>query len=234
MKKITTAYLKEYFEAPKPLKKQAFLQSLNRQRGKMPLLSMLRIQLHYISRLSWIVSITLFLAALSVICIYKLHQIGTVCALMPFVVLTALCESVRSYRYGMEELESAAPFSLKSIILARLFLLGAGNLLELFLLAAICGGSFYKELLFLLVPYLVTAGGGTAIIRKYPGRDGTWYCCILAAVVACIEYTIGLHYSYLYSSQYLGCWLLLLALSLLFSLVEGKKTFLNPTPAMGH
>lgn len=234
MKKNITRYLQQYFEAPAPLGKQKFLQSLYRQSEKLSLFSMLQIQLHYISRLSWIVSLVLFLAALSIIYVYKLHQIGTVCALMPFVVLISLCESVRSYRYGMEELELSTPFSLKSIILARLFILGIGNLGELSLLAVICGGTFYEELLFLLVPYLFTAGGGTVIIRKYPGKDGTWYCCILAAVVACIEYTISLNYSCLYSPQYRICWLTLVILSLLFVLIEGKKTFNTLTLAAGY
>lgn len=224
MKKIITQYLKEYFKAPEPLRKQEFLQRLDRQRDKISLLSMLQIQLHYISKLSWIVSFGLFLAALSIICVYKLPQIGTVCSLMPFVVLISLCETIRSYRYGMEELELAAPFSLKSIILARLFILGIGNLVELALLAAICGGTFYEELLFLLVPYLLTAGGGTVIIRKYPGSNGTRYCCVLATIVACLEHTASVNYSYLYSSQYTSFWLILAILSLLFVLMEGRKT----------
>ena len=224
MKKITTEYLKEYFEAPEPLRKQEFLQNLDRRPGKISLLSILQIQFHYISKLAWIVSLILFLVALSIIFIYKLPQIGTVCSLIPFVVLISLCESMRSYRYGMEELELSAPLSLKNIILARLFVLGVGNLMELMLLAALCGGTFYEELLLLLVPYLVTAGGGNIIIRKCPGRDGTWYCCVFATIVACLEYTASLNYSYLYSSQYRGFWLILVLLSLLFALMEGKKT----------
>ena len=43
-------------------------------------------------------------------------------ALLPFVALLAVTEGTRSAVYGMEELELATRFSLKSVLLARLCL----------------------------------------------------------------------------------------------------------------
>ena len=44
--------------------------------------------------------------------------------LLPFVALLAVTEGTRSAVYGMEELELATRFSLKSVLLARLCLVG--------------------------------------------------------------------------------------------------------------
>ena len=46
-------------------------------------------------------------------------------ALLPFVALLAVTEGTRSAVYGMEELELATRFSLKSVLLARLCLVGS-------------------------------------------------------------------------------------------------------------
>lgn len=64
----------------------------------------------------------------------------------------------------MEELELATRFSLKSVLLARLCLVGSLHAVLLLCLTLLCRGtgaaSFGRTVVYLLVPYLLTAYGG--------------------------------------------------------------------------
>ena len=52
-------------------------------------------------------------------------------ACIPFLALATIAEAGRSARFGMEELELSARFSLQAVLCARLGILGGGNLLLL-------------------------------------------------------------------------------------------------------
>ena len=58
--------------------------------------------------------------------------VGAVYGLVPFLVLISVTESTRSYRYEMEELELSSRFSLKSIVMARMVILGVGGSVKTF------------------------------------------------------------------------------------------------------
>ncbi len=63
-------------------------------------------------------------------------------ALLPFVALLAVTEGTRSAVYGMEELELATRFSLKSVLLARLCLVGSLHAALLLCLTLLCRGDW--------------------------------------------------------------------------------------------
>lgn len=62
-------------------------------------------------------------------------------ALLPFLVPLAVSEGAKSTLYGMEELETASRFSRKSVLLARLCLIGTFHAVLLLALTLLLGGS---------------------------------------------------------------------------------------------
>ena len=55
------------------------------------------------------------------------NTVWIVSAFTPFLALLLIAESTKSAIYGMNELEMSARFSLKSVVLARLIILGVFN-----------------------------------------------------------------------------------------------------------
>lgn len=113
---------------------------------------------------------------------------GITAALLPFVALLAVTEGTRSAVYGMEELELATRFSLKSVLLARLCLVGSLHAVLLLCLTLLCRGtgaaSFGRTVVYLLVPYLLTAYGGLWLSRRLRGREMVYGAAVLAVLVS--------------------------------------------------
>lgn len=178
--------LKEYFEAPAPLHKKEFLQKL--PQPKMNLFEFTFYQAGYIRKWIWAASAFIFVAALILGGMFPAHMLWIVSALTPFLALTILSECGRSERYEMNELEMATRFSLKSIIIARLGILGMENLLFLCLLIPV---SIWKQAadplwtgLYILTPYLLTAYIGLYIVCRFRGPETIYFC---AAATICIS-----------------------------------------------
>ena len=76
--------------------------------------------------------------------------------------------------YGMEELEYATRFSLKSLMLARLGVLGLFHGVILLLLFLCIPQGFFpgpKDLMYVLVPYFLTVSIGFSLLRRFRGRE---------------------------------------------------------------
>lgn len=186
MKYALKESLKECFEAPAPLHKKEFLQKL--PQPKMNLFEFTFYQAGYIRKWIWAVSAFIFAAALIFGSMFPAHMLWIVSALTPFLALTILSECGRSERYEMNELEMATRFSLKSIVIARLGILGIENLLFLCLLIPV---SIWKQAtdplwtgLYILIPYLLTAYIGLCIVRRFRGPETIYFC---AAAAICIS-----------------------------------------------
>ncbi len=101
------------------------------------------------------------------------EQIRLVSVLLPFAALSTVTELHRSARCRMEELEMASRFSLKTLLLARLTLLGLGNLLLLCALFPLMTGWGQLPLaetgFYLLCPYCLTSLLCLMITRRFRG-----------------------------------------------------------------
>lgn len=182
MKKI----LGQGFEAPPPGKKEEFfchapLQAISTR-------TFFWMQFTYIRKWVWVFSAFLFSAALVGACILRKDILWEISAFMPILALSLVTESGRSKRYGMEELEQASRFSGKMVLLARLAILGGGNLLLGCLLVPFAFGnssfSLAQVAVFLLCPYLLTSFLGVGVLRKVPGRDADYLCVVVAFFVS--------------------------------------------------
>ena len=122
--------IREICNSPQPEHKREFFQYLKEQKmlnQRLPVMShgeFLAGQLLYIGKWIWIFS-GLLLLFITWIC-YR-HPGNYPFALTPFLALGILFETRRSFRWRMAELEHAARFSLRSVMLARLFLAGTVN-----------------------------------------------------------------------------------------------------------
>lgn len=201
--------LKQAFAAPPPLQKQKFIRQL--QQPSMCIQEFLFSQLGYIRKWIWCVSVLIFSIAVLGTAIFSLDMVWGISALTPLLALTLISESGRSESYGMAELEMATRFSLRSVILARLLILGLLNLILLCLLIFL--GFWNNELspfavgLYIITPFLLTAFAGLCIVRKFRGREAGYTCVGIAACISCFVFLSHYITPYLYQEDCLRWWI---------------------------
>ena len=175
--------LKEAFEAPAPAHKQDFLGNV--PQGRVSLFSFMLSQAGYIRKRVFVISLFPVLLSLAGVCVLNFDMMWIISAFMPFLALSAVTENFRSAAYGMEELEMSARFSLKSVVLARMGILGALHLVLLCLLMPLaCVHSIFTAAqtgVYLLISYLLADVTGLWILRNLRGKEGL-YACLGAAV----------------------------------------------------
>ena len=165
--------LQDAFEAPAPKRKEAFLRSVP-QPG-ISNLSFMISQAGYIRKRVWGISGVLFGVAYLGACVLGQDVMWVISALLPFAAVSVVSEHHRSYVFQMSELEMAARFSLKSVALARIGILGISHLLLLLFLIPACAwfhtSSLFQTGLYLLVPYLLTDTATLWLCRRIRGRE---------------------------------------------------------------
>ncbi len=213
--------LKRLYEAPKPVHKRTFLRQLRLQ--PMSIQHILWIQISYISKGEWVLSAALF-AFLTLLSLFDKEKVFVaMLAIMPFFAVTSVSESTRSVTCGMDELEMTTRFSLKSIVLARMGILGTENLLVTLLAAFLLEGKVYQTMMYLIVPYLMTAYGCLQIVRKVSGKEGIYTCMIFTMFVVLLLGISYIHYNWLYRTQFLIIWMSAALALIYMNYKEGKQ-----------
>ncbi|MDE7017451.1 MAG: hypothetical protein K2P65_07715 [Lachnospiraceae bacterium] len=201
--------LEKAFEAPKPMNKKAFLAQL--PKAQIGYREFMFYQIAYMPKRVWLISASIFGISLYGAWFMQRSMIWAISAMMPFAALTVTTENARSAAYGMEELEMAARFSLRSIVLARLGVLGIFHLLLLILL--VCVGNrdnaytLLQSGIYLTVPYLATTFFGLAVSRKVHGKEVIYICMGIAVTVSGFYGIAGRTIEIAYQSAYFGWWL---------------------------
>ncbi len=165
--------INEAFAAPKPENKEEFIRNLRpREIGT---LEMIWGQMPYISPVAWIISaaITVLAIAGSMLGIEDTELY--IALAMPFTAAVSVIETQRSKRFGMSELEMATRFSLRSVVFARMTILGIVSALMLFIIAPVIamslGGNIIVTAVRILIPYLITMVIGLHVERSTFGRN---------------------------------------------------------------
>lgn len=210
--------LNEYFHAPEPEKKKLFLRNLGKR--ETGLWDLLKSQICYISKYAWLASTLLFFLSFLFSRLIPIRYMGILYALMPLFVMVSITESMRSYPYGMYELEQACRFSLKSIILTRMFLLGTGNFIMILLLAFFSRYPVFSQFIYMVVPYLITAIGNLIIVRKFRNREGTYLCFGFSVLIAFLIAAGFLKYEFIFHAAYLSLWTIASVLFLILFIKE--------------
>lgn len=213
MNKQLKQKIKKAFEVPEPnrLEKARFLRTLPQ-----PQISMRQFvftQVAYIRKWTWLLSVLLlFPAWLGAFYIEK-NTLWIVSALVPFLGLLAIKENTRSMFYGMSELEMSARFSLRSIILARMGVLGALDALIFCCMVPLCcRGNDFSMLQtgnYLLVPYLLMVNIGLWITRRFHSKEAIYGCMGVAVLISGAN--AGVHFlaDFIYHFSYMKWWVAL-------------------------
>ena len=171
--------LKEICSTPEPEEKKAFFQGLE-DRGlisRRPVVinhgDFLMRQFYYVGKWIWLLSAVLLLF-ITGICYGNTGNYPF--ALTPLLAVGILVETGRSYRWKMAELEYTARFSLRSVMLARMFLVGivetAGLMVVIMVVHPWFSYSLIRVFLYMMVPYLAASLSGSVDERKNRSHSG--------------------------------------------------------------
>ncbi|MDO5547073.1 MAG: hypothetical protein Q4F79_01145 [Eubacteriales bacterium] len=180
------SWLQQAFAAPPPQRREVFLRKLPTPAIRST--TFVFTQIRYIRRTVWAASTLVFAAAL--LCAYMMpeHLVGLTSALLPFVAVTAVSESTRSEVCGMSELETASRFSRKSLLFARLTILGILHGILLAFLIPLFGRfamlSLVQSGTQVLIPYLLTTILCLHVSRHVAGRETSYLCTTVAALIS--------------------------------------------------
>lgn len=225
MNRINKEQLKKLYEAPEPTGKRAFFRGLELK--PLNIGKILWMQCRYISWWEWILSFFVLGGTVILEFFYGKYVLGVILSVVPLFAVIGVSDSVRSVTWGMSELEMSARFSLKSIVLARMVVAGIVNAVLELLFAFLAGGDFGKNVLYLMVPFLISAYGSLILVRKIPGRDGVYACAAFGITVGIAASFSALQLSWLYQAQYTGFWLLAVCFLLCLTFVESKRNIRN-------
>ena len=198
------------YPEPDPDKKRAFLRTL--PVWPVSHRAFILRQARYIRKTVWAVSLGLFALALAASRALPADGLWIGSALTPFAALAAVSELARSALWGMEELELASRFGLKSVVLARMGSIGLAHLVLLTLLAALGGGDVLRRGTYLLVPYLLTDLLCLELSRRVRGKEALYVCGGAAVLVAGLAAALPRRWE-VYLPGSFRWWLLALALS---------------------
>lgn len=204
--------IKKAFEVPLPdqQEKARFLRTFPQPRISM--LQFVLTQIAYVRK--WVLALSVLLLVPALISASHMDP-GTlwlISALVPFLGLLAVTENTRSVIYGMQEFEISARFSLKSVVLARMSVLGLLDAIVICCLIPLCGISSDLSLLqtgiYLLVPYLLTVNISLYLTRCFHGREALYGCMFTAALVSAGSCGLHLFAEFIYQFSYLHWWIL--------------------------
>lgn len=206
------ATLSKICRAPEPEGKAEFLQRLeeqgltNRRSTAMSHGEFLLGQLPYIEKWIWLLSGAIFLFLMG-ICYNNPGNYPF--ALTPLLAAGVLVETRRSYRWKMAELEYTARFSLRSVMLARMFLIGAVDTVGL--LIVICAVSPWlsysvtRVFLYMMVPYLCASFLGSVYERKQRAHHG-WGSIVICVLASAFFAAAPFIYGRLYEERMTLLW----------------------------
>lgn len=214
--------LAQYFEAPHPERKRDFVRGF--ELPGISLIYMVWMQARYISK--WVWAFSAFFCGLTMLVAAQTDArfVNAVYACIPFLVMISVTESTRSYRYGMAELEQSARFSLKSIVMARMVMLGLGNLAVLLGAVLLLGNRGQMTGIYAYTPFFLTAAGSLCIVRKVRGNEGTFLCFGLATLVSGSSLYIPWQFAVLLSPEYFWAWVLVCILGVFLTITESCRT----------
>ncbi len=211
-----------YYKVPKPQRKQEFIRQFGVRKMNMPYLVWM--QAKYISKWIWLVSVCLCVLIYAVTYVMEEKYVSVIYGLIPFLVMISVTESMRSYRYGMEELELSARFSLKSIVMARMAMLGVGNLIVLIVIVNVLGECAGYQILHVLTPYFLTAGGSLHIVRIIRGNENTFFCFLLAATISFLQMLLPWRFQEMFAPGYVPMWAAAFVMGIIITVKESYRT----------
>ena len=174
------------FFTPEPVRKSAFLGKLRPREITTPAL-MLQ-QVPYIRMNIWLSAVFILTIAVVGACIMNTNTERAVEALVPLAAAAASLEIQRSCRYHMTDLEMATRFSLKSVICARMLIIGVVYTAVFCTVAPVVSVRFgigVTIVVFrILVPFLIATSLCLRIERTKMGRENSYLSVAAAGAIS--------------------------------------------------
>lgn len=205
--------IQKAFAAPEPdqQEKARFLRTL--PQPQIGMLRFLLVQASYVRKATWILSGLILLLAIFFARNMRQDALWVVSASIPLLGLLAVTESTRSMTYGMSEFEMSTRFSLKSVVLARMSILGLINFAVIAALTPLCRSghdfSLIQTGMYLMVPYLLTVNFSLWIARRVNGRETIYGCMCVAVIVSGMHICLHFVSDLIYQEIYTGWWIVL-------------------------
>lgn len=178
--------LKEAFDAPKPLEKTEFLNTLRKREISMP--ELIVRQISYIRKSVWIIALVFLIAAVYGIYLANEHTLVILESIVPLSASLAIMEINRSDTFGMKEFETATRFSFKSVYHARMIVIGVLYLLVMITTAPFLSFRFELNLsvtvLRLIILYLLVSIACLKLERSERGRENPYMSLALSIAVS--------------------------------------------------
>ncbi len=205
MNKEMKACLKQAYEPPKPLHKEAFLRQISAQmmlsaKSERHMQTISRHtffvqQAGYIRKSVWIISVLFFMGAWLAGRYVEKNSLWLIAAFVPFLAFVTVTEGVKSVTCHMEELEMSSRYSLRYVMMGRLVILGVCNfalllMISLYVQASNVSGGL-ERCFVLFAPYLLTAALGLHMIRRVRGRESVYFCMGITGAVSVLQIVLG-------------------------------------------
>lgn len=172
MKNEMKDVLKDAFYAPEPKNKKTFLKTIRPR--EVSTVEMLVQQVRYIRISVWIFALGITTFALFGSWMQMEETKELIPVIMPFLAAVSVLETRRSKKYGMIELEMATRFSLRSVIFARMLVLGLLYIIVLGIISPVIAVSFGGQTIItainIVLPYLITMSICLQVERSSLGR----------------------------------------------------------------
>ncbi len=130
--------------------------------------------------------------------------------------------------YGCFMEKVTARFSLKSVVLARMGILGISHLLLLMFLIPVCAvhnlATVFQGGLYVLVPYMLTVFIGLWTTRRVHGMESLYICMGIAVGVSGMNFFARSIFPILYEMEYMTIWIIGFIILIILVVREMKKS----------
>ncbi len=209
MNKAFKRALKESFNAPTPVYKKAFLHSV--PKPPISTFEFVCTQAAYIRKWVWVLSAIILATALIGAAWIDKDLLWCISSIMPLLALAVLTECGRAEFYGMAEFELSTRFSMKSVVLARLGVIGISTLILLCAVTPFAAVSSKLTLLkagvYIICPYLFTVLLGFWTVRKIHGKESFYVCTSIAVAVSGGNAILSQMFSVIYQGHHFMWWI---------------------------
>lgn len=209
------------YQAPEPVGKKEFLKQFDT--CYLSMWQFMWQQFWYIKKWMWFISAGVFLFGTVLCRSLDRETVWILCALVPYLALTLLTESGKSRAYHMDELEYATRFSLKSLLLARMGVLGICHGVILFFFFICMNTGFLPDpgdLFYIIVPYLLTVCLGFKFLRIFRGKETVYISVGIPAFVSLCMVMINQMFPIIYGIAMVKVWVLASVIVIIFTVKE--------------
>ncbi len=209
MNKDLKRALKESFEVPEPVKKKAFLRSI--PKPSVSGFEFVCTQARYIQKWVWGISFLIFAIAFIGFRWVEKNLLWCISSFMPLLALAVLTECGRAEFYKMAEFELSTRFSMKSVVMARLGIIGISTLILLCVVTPFIAINskitIFKTGVYIICPYLLTAFLGFCAVRNIHEKESFYVCIGIAVAVSGANVILSQTFTMLYEGKNFIWWI---------------------------